>query len=62
MIARIRAAITTRVGIIAAAGTGGTAHFCAHPCPEHGIMALIIWIIAAVVAFKGKVFQRETEE
>jgi hypothetical protein len=62
MIERIRVAVATRAAEIST-GTGGTvAHFCVHPCPEHGAMVLVIWAAAISVALWGKVSQRTAEE
>ncbi len=55
MIQRLRNFITVRVAVPATIGTGATAHFCVHPCPEHAALGLLALAAGVFFALRERI-------
>ncbi len=56
MIGRIKAFIHGPVATSACQGMAGgaTVLFCAHPCPEHVVLAAFFWTVGIAASIKGR--------
>ncbi len=55
MIRRLRNFLTVRVAVPATVGTGATAHFCVHPCPEHAALGLLALAASLLFALRERI-------